>query len=576
MNLILVSAHANAPVTEATTPPPFVNSLGIEFVPVPGTETLFCRWETRVKDFQRFAAANKVEVKRSDFPQTDTDPVVNVTWEEANAFCVWLSKEEGRQYRLPTDVEWSMAVGLPVEKGATPQERQLKVLDAYPWGMAWPPPKGAGNYHPNLKTDDFKCTSPVGSFSANSLGICDLGGNVWEWCEDEYRPGEGPRVLRGGSWADDERERLLTTRRRDVRSGHRHDRDGFRCVVVSAPSPSRGGAPAANPAPPPSLAPFDARQARASQEAWARHLGRSVESTNSLGVSLVLIPPGEFLMGSTDEQVADALNLAASLGIDENTRKRIRETERPQRSVTIDQPFLLGVTEVTIGQFRKFASETHYVTEAEVYGNGNASDPRPAAAADKNGFDWHFPGYNQTEDDAVSQVTWNDAVAFCNWLSMSEKLEPAYTRDLTNCWELVSHSNGYCLPTEAQWEYACRAGTTTHYSFGDDPGQLEKHGWFALKSGSTPVRRVGSKPVNPFGLYDMHGNLFEWCYDIFGPQRSGKSLPEIPGDLRSNAVRVIRGGDWFGNALRCRSAFRGLGAQTTRSDDVGFRLLRPL
>jgi len=323
-------------------------------------------------------------------------------------------------------------------------------------------------------------------------------------------------------------------------------------------------------------APFDARHARTAQEAWARHLDLTVESTNSLGITLVLIPPGEFLMGSSEEQVVEALKLAETLGINENTRKRIRDTERPQRRVKIDQPFLLGATEVTIGQFRKFVAETKYVTEAEVYGNGNASEMRPPEPAGRNGFDWRFPGYDQVEDDAVSQITWNDAVAFCNWLSAREKLRPCYARGAQTGWELLPQSDGYRLPSEAQWEWACRAGTTTQYSFGDDPGQLEKYGWFLLKSGSKPVRRVGSKLANPFGLHDMHGNLFEWCQDQYASQELEKSSSAVSADPPVNAPRVLRGGDWFGNALRCRSAFRGFGVQATRSDDVGFRLLRQL
>jgi formylglycine-generating enzyme required for sulfatase activity len=237
---------------------------------------------------------------------------------------------------------------------------------------------------------------------------------------------------------------------------------------------------------------------------------------------------------------------------------------------------LLATTEVTIGQFRQFVTETKYVTEAEVFGNANAAGPSPASTAEKNGFDWRNPGYAQIEEDAVSQVTWNDAAVFCNWLSTREKLQPSYERHEKDMWQLLPGANGYRLPTEAQWEYACRAGTTTQYSFGDDPRELGKYGWFLLKSGSNPVRRVGSKPANPFGLYDMHGNLFEWCEDLYAARRYANPDVENPSAVLNDPPRVLRGGDWFGNALRCRSAFRGYGAQSTRSDDVGVRLLRPL
>lgn len=323
-------------------------------------------------------------------------------------------------------------------------------------------------------------------------------------------------------------------------------------------------------------APFDLREARAAQQAWANHQGLAIDSTNSLQIKFVVIPPGDFLMGSTDAQIAQALQWSDPLRMNENTRNRIRDTERPQHRVTIDRPFLLATTEVTIGQFRQFVTETKYVTEAEVFGNANAAGPSPSAVAEKNGFDWRNPGYAQIEEDAVSQVTWNDAVAFCNWLSTREKLQPCYERNEKSVWRLRPNTNGYRLPTEAQWEYACRAGTTTQYSFGDDPRELEKYGWFLLNSGSNPVRRVGSKLANPFGLYDMHGNLFEWCEDLYAARRYADPDVESPDDVPHDPPRVLRGGDWFGNALRCRSAFRGYGAQSTRSDDVGFRLMRPL
>ena len=157
-------------------------------------------------------------------------PVVAVSWQDVEAFCDWLTRKErsggviGRSqlYRLPTDPEWSTAVGLGRETGDTPQERNLKIEDVYPWGRGWPPPRGAGNYaddsakarFTDLSTiagyhDGYATTAPVGSFPANRLGIYDLGGNVWEWCEDLYQPDKNWRVLRGGSWLGGVSERLL-------------------------------------------------------------------------------------------------------------------------------------------------------------------------------------------------------------------------------------------------------------------------------------------------------------------------------------------------------------------------------
>jgi formylglycine-generating enzyme required for sulfatase activity len=226
-----------------------VNTLGMKFVPVKGTDVQFCIWETRVKDYAAYAAAN-AEVDESwkkpfgdEFKQEDTHPVVRVNWDDANAFCEWLTKKElaegkikaGQKYRLPTDAEWSVAVGLGKEEGNTPKEKQMGVKDVYPWGNQWPPPKGAGNYYGSLNVDKFDRTAPVGSFSANQFGLHDMGGNVFEWCEDKYSPTHTSRVLRGASWNyGDYPDDLLSSGRYYYTPDYRNAYSGvgFRCVLV--------------------------------------------------------------------------------------------------------------------------------------------------------------------------------------------------------------------------------------------------------------------------------------------------------------------------------------------------------
>ncbi len=242
--------------------------------------------------------------------------------------------------------------------------------------------------------------------------------------------------------------------------------------------------------------------------------------------------------------------------------------------MVLARPFLLAGTDVTIAQFRKFVAGTGYRTEAEVLGTGNSAATKKAAPQDKNEFTWRSPGFAQREDTAVSQVSWNDAVVFCNWLSKQEKRSPCYRRDAEKGWVLDARAKGYRLPSEAQWEFACRAGTTTQYHFGDQYQSLSKYAWFNFKSGSNPVRTAGSKLPNAFGLYDMHGNLGEWCQDYYDPKFYRLSESGNPAGPSSGSRRVIRGGDWWTNAVRCRSAFRGYGDQVTRSDDLGFRLSR--
>jgi hypothetical protein len=226
-----------------TPPNAFVNTLGMKFVQVPGTEVQFCIWETRVKDYAAYAAANAGvdgRWKKPGFKQETTHPVVNVSWNDAQAFCEWLTKKEmaagkikaGQKYRLPTDAEWSVAVGLGKEKGDTPKEKDMGIKDVYPWGKEWPPPVGAGNYDGRLNVDKFDYTSTAGSFAANKLGLHDMGGNVWEWCEDKYRPTSTAHVLRGASWGFYPRGDLLSSYRWSGTPDYRTRVYGFRCVLV--------------------------------------------------------------------------------------------------------------------------------------------------------------------------------------------------------------------------------------------------------------------------------------------------------------------------------------------------------
>ena len=227
-----------------TPPKAFTNTLGMKFVPVSGTDVQFSIWETRVKDYAAYAAANAgvdASWKSPRFTQADTHPVVKVNWEDANAFCEWLTKKElaagkikqGQKYRLPTDAEWSVAVGLGQEKGNTPKEKSKANKDVYPWGKGLPPPVGAGNYSQRVKVDNFEYTSPVGSFAANKDGLHDMGGNVWEWCEDWYDPAaKAYRVLRGASWYSNSPDYLLSSYRYILTPDYRSISFGFRCVLV--------------------------------------------------------------------------------------------------------------------------------------------------------------------------------------------------------------------------------------------------------------------------------------------------------------------------------------------------------
>jgi formylglycine-generating enzyme required for sulfatase activity len=155
-------------------------------------------------------------------------------------------------------------------------------------------------------------------------------------------------------------------------------------------------------------------------------------------------------------------------------------------------------------------------------------------------------------------VNWDDAVLFCETLTGLERETGRLTA-----------SQSYRLPTEAEWEYACRAGTTTAYSFGDDPEQLAEYGWFDENS-DYKLHPVAQKKPNPWGLFDMHGNVFEWCADWYDATLAGGDDPVGPA---AGSSRVNRGGYWYYGASYCRSAFRHLDGPWLRYDRYAFRVV---
>jgi formylglycine-generating enzyme required for sulfatase activity len=270
---------ARRALDNATKNHPWVNSLGMKFVPVAGTQVLFSVWDTRVQDFETFVKSTDYDAtggmwslgkdgwkqrgatwSKPGFSQGANHPVVGVSWNDAEEFCKWLTKRERiagdlpeyREYRLPKDEEWSAAVGLKNEVGSTPEEKSGKIA-LYPWDIpqkrdkSWPPPSGAGNYAgEEVKNGDWPSnwsviegyndgyprTSPVGSFEANFTGLHDMGGNVWQWCEDWYNAHAQYRVLRGASWGLNYPVSLLASFRFYRTPDYRFVNFGFRCVVA--------------------------------------------------------------------------------------------------------------------------------------------------------------------------------------------------------------------------------------------------------------------------------------------------------------------------------------------------------
>ncbi|MBT6155194.1 MAG: SUMF1/EgtB/PvdO family nonheme iron enzyme [Planctomycetaceae bacterium] len=305
--------------------------------------------------------------------------------------------------------------------------------------------------------------------------------------------------------------------------------------------------------PAPAIAPFTAEQAKEHQTAYAKHLGVPVETTNSIGMKFRVIPPGEFRMGSGEGEILKLVAEAKEQDFDNWLDKSIPD-EGPQHKVVLTKIFSLAIHEVTRSQFRRFVEATGYKTDAEKdkrggfgWKDGNwVRDPKFLWNTDL-GFETE-----QTDDHPVVNVTWNDSVAFCCWLSKKEGVTSR-------------------LPTEAEWEFACRAGSLTRFSCGNEISLLKWSAWYTGASRHT-TNEVGTKAANAFGLFDMHGNVWEWCADRHGPYTRATVID--PAGSSQGEMRVMRGGAVFLHPTSVRSAVRGYNTPNSPNDNFGFRIVR--
>jgi serine/threonine protein kinase len=306
-------------------------------------------------------------------------------------------------------------------------------------------------------------------------------------------------------------------------------------------------------APAPAIAPFDAAKAKEHQQAWAKYLGVPVEYMNSIGMKFTLIPPGEFLMGSTPAEVEAAARETA----DDATWELHVRSEAPRHRVILTRPFYLGALEVTQGMYgRVTGNNPSYFTPA-----GEGKDRVVGLSTST------FP---------VEQVSWLQAVEFCAKLSRRENLKPGYV-DYDGT-VTAANTPGYRLPTEAEWEFACRAGATTRYGHGDRNEDVTRTGWHRENAGGR-THLVGQLEANPFGLYDMEGNVWEWVQDWWHPNAYGEFQDKPAVDPAGPAVgtlRVVRGGSWPNPASCCRSSHRFSFAPTRWGFILGFRVMLPL
>ncbi|MBC7819826.1 MAG: formylglycine-generating enzyme family protein [Planctomycetaceae bacterium] len=283
--------------------------------------------------------------------------------------------------------------------------------------------------------------------------------------------------------------------------------------------------------------------------------------TNSIHMKLASIPAGEFLMGAPDSD-QDA-----------------NQDERPQHRVRISRPFHIGIHEVTVGQFRIFVDATGHKTAAETEPSSGFNSETNTFQYDQLGFHWRNLGWKQTDDHPVLNVSWFDAVAFCEWLSKKE--------DRT-----------YRLPTEAEWEYACRAGSESRFIGGDSLDKLQaiantqdkslvaKQPRFSNSDSADYLRKpvpwddgypfsapVGRFKPNGFGLYDTLGNASEWCHDWYGDDEYRNSPATDPTGPENGKGRLVRGGAFLHQARHCRVTQRISGTPAYHNYIIGFRVV---
>jgi len=288
---------------------------------------------------------------------------------------------------------------------------------------------------------------------------------------------------------------------------------------------------------------------------------------NALRMDLMLIPMGTFQMGSK----LTPSDLSVMFGGPPDWFQH----ELPRHLVRITQPFYLSAHEVTVQQFRRFVEETGYRTEAEVGGqpfeDGRTGGYTVLPGGEwgwREGATWRQPGYRQRDDHPVVMVSWNDAEAFCRWLSIKD-------------------NRPYRLPTEAEWEHACRAGSSTLFWWGDEPdpsvvlASSRDEGrwlWAELRQSQLTGNRtspVGSTGPNPFGLFDMAGGVWEWCSDYYGRDYYSVSPIDDPAGPDGGIYRVIRGGSWHNEVRHLRSSRRNGYRPSGRHGLIGFRVVSP-
>ncbi|MFP4029834.1 MAG: formylglycine-generating enzyme family protein [Candidatus Brocadiia bacterium] len=508
-------------------------------------------------------------------------PANYITWEEAEKFCKKLSQSTGKPIKLPTEAQWEYAcrAGSGSAYGFGDDKSRLK---EYGWffmnsgdqvlseGTQWGPKKALLEWGCRARA--------VGQKKPNNWGLYDMHGNVCEWCRDWYDgdwyekrtstdptgPKQGKfRVMRSGSWYLPG-PNCRSARRAAFKPAESLFSSGFRPILSLSEQKDTGGARQGmgkesgggktvkrEPAKPESAAtdqksepgsvvytewPFNAAEAKRRQQETAEALQTPVQRALKLDgrtrIKFILIPAGKFTMGGS----APAEKTAERYG----GEARVFGDEHPQHQVIITKPFYMSATEVTQEQYE--------------------------AVMELN------PSRFKSPENPVEYLDWSNAKDFC------EKLSKKAGKTVR-------------LPTEAQWEYACRAGSKTAFCFGGDKSDLPHYAWFYRNSGDKLLPEgtersakkceelhcqphpVAKKKPNNWGLYDMHGNVWEWCRDWSDEDYYEKSPKRNPTGPGNGSMRILRGGSWNFCAWQCRSGHRFMMFPWICACTYGFRVV---
>ena len=299
--------------------------------------------------------------------------------------------------------------------------------------------------------------------------------------------------------------------------------------------------------------PFDAERAAGVQALWAARLGRQVTEENSLQMTLCLVPSGRFPMGSSSESIASLVAESRQRQEKDYAQGRL-ESELPLHSVQLTRPFDISATEVTVAQFREFIESSGYRTDIERNGRGFgrmdskwARDPR---------FNWTNLGSVVLDESwPVVNISYYDAQMFCRWLSERE-------------------AQRYRLPSEAEWEFACRAGSSAAWFCGEDVAQLTEYAVYG--PGTMSMTVVGTMRPNAFGLFDTSGNVWEWCLDWYATDYYARSPEVNPRGPRQGELRVVRGGSFVNLSSLQRCATRQGQLPDRGRQSIGFRVVREI